>query len=595
MDSIIKKAIVAVLVVTLLTAGMIPIINDVGRAHDADDIQAPMGAYDADELDGYSLTASRYSGHVKVESTFYTGEIKDRAVIVSTSGGSLWTDGSKIYSLIGNELRTVTSTTITVEGGDFSVDGQTVEVDGIVYLPDKLGIYGSYPDMVHGQPVAAVGSYAGVTVGSIGEDVTGNNTDYVLDVSPMETGGENGIEYVPGEYEPPVQVPPRQQAQVKPGLDLDVIEDPEIFEKGEITIIPGKGEIIGDIDMEDVIVTPGKLPAAGIQAIGDTSGNTGSCTWRIVDDAIYIDGNGATGNYNDSDTVTTNPWGDVVRVAYIGEGVTELGYNLFNHCTLLEEVHLPTTLTAIKSNCFRNSGLLHVDLPDGVLSLSFGSFRGSKIDSLICPESLTTFGQYIISGCSNLTELYIPSGASINTQPGTRLYALNGSYSSTPTGGAHYYGTWNVLMETVTVEENDQTYTITYQGTDLKSATAETVHIPYSVTYGGTDYTVKKIADGAISGSSVRNVVIPQTIESISPTAITGSKVAEVLNLSAVDVMTSHGEVRTSVPAVAVVSDTVIDPGFGAIMSMINLVPILIILALVGFILTDARGRARER
>lgn len=602
MELNIKQTIAVLVVVILAVSCLIPIINETVRQHDADPLTVPIGAHAVDDLDGWTMDVRKASTGFRVSSSMYDGTVTRTGVILSSSAVSVWTDTSRIYTMIGGTVTAGTTLSAIVEDGVMTVNDTPAVLGGIVYVPDEFGALGSYAGQTHGLPMAGIGSYAGVTVGSIADELTGNSSDYVLDVSVTEDGDRYALGYVPGEYEAPVQVPPSQQAQVKPGLDLDVIEDPEIFEreefetveKGEITIVPGKGDIFGDVDMEDVIVTPGKLPN-GIQAVGDTtSGTTGQCTWELDGTVLYISGTGYTAAYESTSVL---PWGTGITELVVGEGVTMLNNYLFYQCTRLSSVSLPSTLKTIGAHCFdRCYSLAHIDLPSGLTKLTYSAFQNcTNLKELICPESLTSLGQNVLWGCTALTAIYFPASVTEFTpQYSPRFVLIDGTRNGvTPAAGLFLREPDGYYYQTVEDTIDGADYSVNWYGVTLTSAgnTAE-VLVPYQVDYMEGSYTVKRIGDGAVSGSSVRNVVIPQTVESISPTAITGPGIKEILNLSATEVTASHGEVRTSVPALAVIAEPVTAKEFGATASMLWIIPLMLV---AGAVISIVRGFARAR
>lgn len=551
MELNIKQTIAVLVVVILAVSCLIPIINETVRQHDADPLTVPIGAHAVDDLDGWTMDVRKASTGFRISSSMYDGTVTRTGVILSSSAVSVWTDTSRIYTMIGGTVTAGTSLSAIVEDGVMTVNDAPAVLGGIVYVPDEFGALGSYAGQTHGLPMAGIGSYAGVTVGSIADELTGNSSDYVLDVSVTE-GDRYGVEYVPGEVDVPESDP------FLPDIEHESDPEPEPTEPGELV----------------------------------SSGTTGECTWELDGTVLYIRGTGKMGSYTDA---APAPWGFGITDLIIEEGVTEVGTRAFRLCKDLVNVSLPSTLTSIQNHAFRQTTSLRtIEFPENLSAIQVQAFYNSAIESFILPEGFTYLGGSVITQCINLRHIYIPDSANVLAQSGYHFIRLDGyDMGEIPTGDL-YLGTQRyVLYQTLTETIDGAVYRINYIGAELEqSQNVETVHIPYIVEYNGTDYTVESIGHGAISGSSVKNVVIPQTVESISPTAITGSGIKEILNLSATEVTASHGEVRTSVPALAVIAEPVTAKGFGATASMLWIIPLMLV---AGAVISIVRGFARAR
>ena len=90
--------------------------------------------------------------------------------------------------------------------------------------------------------------------------------------------------------------------------------------------------------------------------------------------------------------------------------VTTLGQECFMDCTELKEVVLSKGLTSIPYCAFQNTGIEHIILPEGVVSLDQGAFlECGKLKSAILPESLKIIGTSVFKKCSMLQELKMPT------------------------------------------------------------------------------------------------------------------------------------------------------------------------------------------
>ena len=106
---------------------------------------------------------------------------------------------------------------------------------------------------------------------------------------------------------------------------------------------------------------------------------------------------------------------DVVRNAeryVIPEGVKEIGWQAFQGCSSLKEVHIPENVTEIGKYAFNGcSSLKEVRIPEGVTEIEVGAFSHcSSLEKVHIPEGMKEIGRSAFSGCTSLKEVYIPKG-----------------------------------------------------------------------------------------------------------------------------------------------------------------------------------------
>lgn len=186
----------------------------------------------------------------------------------------------------------------------------------------------------------------------------------------------------------------------------------------------------------------------------ETSGTCGeNVTWTLDDNGtLTISGEGKTEDYKASqtDSVINSPWfplRDKIKSIVIEEGVTELGWYAFRHCTTFTSITIPKSLKKMNwgaiDNCkglkevhisdlaawcnikFVNSspmyyadklylnGELITDLviPDGITEIG-GAFSGYKaLTSVTIPDSVKEIGGF--SGCDGLTDIVLPDSIEI--------------------------------------------------------------------------------------------------------------------------------------------------------------------------------------
>lgn len=535
----IHKTIIGLAIATVIVMGtLVPFISSAVVSYDQDGSALSFGSYGSDELDGWSLSASVTGSAVHITSTMWKGSVDGSTYLLASDSGNIWYDGS-IHSLMGNVYRTYASLEASIENGALKIGSDSYPIS-TVYVPSSNGTFGSHNNGSVNDPVFGVGSFAGITVSGNGQTVLGNSSDYVFEKSGSVTDDRKSMEFIAGNVDIPDVDP------FLPDIEHETDPDPEPREPGELV----------------------------------SSGTTGDCTWELDGTTLVISGTGAMADYSQNNPA---PWGTGITQLIVQEGVTHLGARAADSCQSLGYVSLPTTLTTIGQYAFYHCSKLTVmDLSHTSLTVvSQQTFRlCQNMRELILPETLETFGSNAIYSCTALRHLYIPSTATeIATQTTFTFVYLDGTSSTRPTGDLYLGTVKNVLYQTLTETIDGATYHINYIGAELEqSPNINTIHVPYKVTYDGTEYTVESIGHGAISGSAIRFVVIPQTVESISSTAITAPNVQQVLNLSEVDV-SSHGNVRTSVPAIIILSELpLVDSPYRDI---IEAIPLLLIIGFV--------------
>lgn len=171
-------------------------------------------------------------------------------------------------------------------------------------------------------------------------------------------------------------------------------------------------------------------------------GSNGSIVWRLntKTGALIISGTGAMPSILFQNG--TPFWNNTsIKSAVISEGITNIADYLFNGCSNLAEISIPSTVTSIGSTSFKlcpiESIYLNPDNPvyslrddclihdankalllgtsnsvipnDGsVESISGYAFYKSKLKNATLPDGLKTIGGYAFYECTELTELLIP-------------------------------------------------------------------------------------------------------------------------------------------------------------------------------------------
>ena len=163
-----------------------------------------------------------------------------------------------------------------------------------------------------------------------------------------------------------------------------------------------------------------------------TSGTTGDCTWTLDGTVLTISGNGEMeGYYYGKNT----PWGTNITQIIIEDGVTSIGYRVFENCTGLTSITIPNSVTRIGNDAFTNTGyynnaenwqddVLYIGnylikcketktgeykIKDGTKAIADEAFwRCENLAGVTIPNSVTTIGDASFAQCNSLTSIVIP-------------------------------------------------------------------------------------------------------------------------------------------------------------------------------------------
>ena len=205
-------------------------------------------------------------------------------------------------------------------------------------------------------------------------------------------------------------------------------------------------------------------------------------------------------------------------------GLTSIGSNAFSFCTNLTSIEIPNGVTYIDSDAFSYcSGLTSITIPNSVTSIGSSAFSGcigltsvyytgdiaqwcgisfsdnssnplsyghnlyinnELVTNLIIPNSVTSIGRYVFSGCSGLTSVEIPN--SVTSIGDGAFYKCSGltsitiPNSVTSIGSYAFYGCSGLTSITIS-----NGVTIIYEYAFRYCSGLTSIEIPNSVAYIG--------------------------------------------------------------------------------------------------------------
>ena len=130
-----------------------------------------------------------------------------------------------------------------------------------------------------------------------------------------------------------------------------------------------------------------------------------------------------TGEINDVDMIEIRNMSNLISLDISGTNLTEVPAGTFQELKNLKKVILPNTLTLIRQNAFKESGLQSIEIPASVETIESTAFKnctalttvtfekGSQLKTIQGGASSLYYGAFF--GCTSLTSIEIP--ASVET------------------------------------------------------------------------------------------------------------------------------------------------------------------------------------
>lgn len=331
-----------------------------------------------------------------------------------------------------------------------------------------------------------------------------------------------------------------------------------------------------------MILTASPLSALAAESTTGTDPNNSNitCTFDVVGHSkIVVSGTGEFSGYVniDGEEYDIQDLSMTYRELYIEEGITSLGYAMFNntdfeyvyvpnsleeasydnivfgYCYNLKSVHLPSGLNKINDGMFRECQLLTgVDIPNGVTSIGNSAFYACpSITEVEIPENVTSIGELAFYACSNLTKVNLPEGLETI---GTNAFAscpLTGSLvlpkSLKTIGNSSFAG---IDVTELTVSGNiEKAGTKVFNNSSIESVnfTQDVTKIPDNLfqnaynlkTVEFTD-NITEIGANAFQSSGLTQIVFPENLKSIGEEAF--YECTELISITLNDSLASVGD-----------------------------------------------------
>lgn len=245
----------------------------------------------------------------------------------------------------------------------------------------------------------------------------------------------------------------------------------------------------------------------------------------------------------------------------IPDHIKSIGTNAFSECSALTSVQLPRTITFLNTSLFSNcTSLCSFTIPDNITSIYGSAFEScSSLSEVNIPSSVTSIGKYAFRYCNSLKSITIPNSVksidrgaffkckgltdiklpdSLSTISQEMFYECTALESITIPAGVTHIGHhafyWCSKLKTMTLHNKiehidewafSQTEISTFVLAMKNAEEACNNRVNKILHNIGQQYATRKIT---IAGEKVRDLVVPNIVDSISDYAFAYSYIASV-------------------------------------------------------------------
>ena len=215
-----------------------------------------------------------------------------------------------------------------------------------------------------------------------------------------------------------------------------------------------------------------------------------SVSWTLTDGVLTISGNGAMADFSSQDNQPWKQQRNHITSVIVDQGITSIGNESFAGLSNVTKVTLADTVTKIGDRAFINTKIETISFPSKLTSIGNMAFYDLPTlnGELHLPDGLVHVGEEAFAECSGLTgELHLPE--SMNTIGEGAFHGCGGLTGDlTIPGGIEYidysvFGGCTGLNGTLTLSEG-----------------------------------VKNVEQNAFAGCQIQRIVLPDSLESITPT-----------------------------------------------------------------------------
>lgn len=99
----------------------------------------------------------------------------------------------------------------------------------------------------------------------------------------------------------------------------------------------------------------------------------------------------------------TFAWSYQLKEAVLPEGLTQIPWEMFEGCSALEKVNIPSTVQSIGGYAFNGCKFSSITLPEGLTYIEYYALANTGLKSVELPSTLLRIGHGILGGCDSLT------------------------------------------------------------------------------------------------------------------------------------------------------------------------------------------------